>query len=403
MIFILDILEAAPGNKFTEEGECLVKLPDFGSLAMSKAVLSALDKHNCGRDLICLSSILSVLNTTAVLKDLPQSMKSSDGDFMTLLNVMNEILLVKQSVPLNKFELSQFCQAKGLNSIKHIIGRALKRYNTLQKSFKLSRDYRQKAQIQSGDWKRIAQSLLAGYSDNVFVSMKELHERTHRFVKYKDTNDIAKLDLQSTLTRHISQAPVSIVLARDIRYSTAVRSVAIISFVGELKPSWVKYILQRKIDLSDEEATHLDGKGVFARIRSFFSNIINMLPNKKTIALDGPAGTVLNDELQIRKEMITTMNFKLENRFRPNTADFDNLSRNLESVTKMTYIFQPMQWRWESEKQAKITIKNDPATKTCEVTVEGRQSVNQQVKKEFDSFVSWLARCVVIRHPNAGK
>jgi hypothetical protein len=128
-----------------------------------------------------------------------------------------------------------------------------------------------------------------------------------------------------------------------------------------------------------------------------------MLPNKKTIALDGPAGTVLNDELQIRKEMITTMNFKLENRFRPNTADFDNLSRNLESVTKMTYIFQPMQWRWESEKQAKITIKNDPATKTCEVTVEGRQSVNQQVKKEFDSFVSWLARCVVIRHPNAGK
>jgi hypothetical protein len=403
MIFILDILEAAPGNKFTEEGECLVKLPDFGSLAMSKAVLSALDKHNCGRDLICLSSILSVLNTTSVLKDLPQSMKSSDGDFMTLLNVMNEILLVKQSVPLNKFELSQFCQAKGLNSIKHIIGRASKRYNTLEKSFRSSHDYRLKAQIQSGDWKRIAQSLLAGYGDNVFVSMKELHERTHRFVKYKDTTEIAKLDLQSTLTRHISQAPVSIVLARDIRYSTAVRSMAIISFVGELKPSWVKYILKRKIDLSDEEATHLHQKGVFARIRSVFSNIWNMLLNKRTIDLDGAAGTVFKDELEIRKKMVTTMNFKLENRYAPGTTDFDNLSRNLETVTKMTYIFQPMQWRWQAEKQVKIMVKNDPATKTCEVTVEGRDSENKNVKKEFVSFVSWLACCVVIRHPNAGK
>jgi hypothetical protein len=398
-------LKAAPGNNFTKEGECLAKLPDFGSLAMAKAVLSALDKHNCGRDLICLSSILSVLNTTAVLKDLPQLMKSPDGDFMTLLNVMNEILLVKQSASSNKL-LSEFCQAKGLNSIKHIIERALKRYNTLEKSFNLSPDYRQKAQIQSGDWKRIAQSLLTGYSDNVFVSMKELHERTHRYVRYinidegkNEYDDIALFYVKSTLTRHISQAPVSLVLARDIRYSTAVRSKAIISFVGQLEPTWVKYALKRKIQINAEEDNHLRQKGVFARIRSFLSNIID----RRAISLDGVAGTVLNDELRIRKGMITTMNFKLENRYAPGTTDFENLSRNLESVTKMTYIFQPMQWRWEAEKQAKITIKNDPATKTCDVTVEGRHSVNEQVKKAFDSFASWLTRCVVIRHPNAGK
>lgn len=402
-------MEAAPGNRFTKEGECLAKLPDFSSLSMSKAVLAALDEHNCGRDLICLSSILSVLNTTAVLKDLPQSMKSSDGDFMTLLNVMNEILLVKQSTSSNKLSL-EFCQEKGLNSIKHIIERALKRYITLEKSFNRSHDYRQKAQIQSGDWKRIAQSLLAGYSDNVFVSMKELHERTHRYVRYIDVNedknkndDIAVLDLQSTLTRHISQAPVSLVLARDIRYSTAVRSKAIISFVGQLEPTWVKYALKRKIQINTEEDNHLRQKGVFSRIRSVLSNILDMLNSKRTIGLGGIAGTVLNDELRIRNEMITTMNFKLENRYRPDTTEFKNLSRNLESVTKMTYIFQPMQWRWEAEKQAKITIKNNPATNTCDITVEGRHSVNEKVKKAFDSFASWLSYCVVIRHPNAGK
>jgi hypothetical protein len=128
-----------------------------------------------------------------------------------------------------------------------------------------------------------------------------------------------------------------------------------------------------------------------------------MLLNKRTIDLDGAAGTVFKDELEIRKEMVTTMNFKLENRYAPGTTDFDNLSRNLESVTKMTYIFQPMQWRWQAGKQVKITVKNDPATKTCEITIEGRDSENKNVKKEFVSFVSWLARCVVIRHPNAGK
>jgi hypothetical protein len=233
--------------------------------------------------------------------------------------------------------------------------------------------------------------------------MKELHEKTHRFARYNNIKDIAKLDLQSTLTRHISQAPVSIVLAKDIRYSTAVRSTAIISFVGELKPSWVKHTLQRKINLSQEEASHLLRKNVFSKIRSLFSNIMNMLPNVRSIDLKGAAGTVFNDELQIQKEMVTTMNFKLENTCQQGTSDFENLSRNLESVTKMTYIFQPMQWRWEAEKQVKITVKNDPAAKTCEIKIEGRDSENQKVEKEFDSFVSWLKRAVVIRHPNAGK
>ena len=231
---------------------------------MAKSVLAALDEHACGRDLICLSSILSFLNTTFVLKDLPQSMKSPEGDFMTLLTIMNELLLVKQSASLDESEVSRFCQEKGLNRIEHIIRQALQRYITLEKAFNLSNEYRQKAQIQSDDWRRIACSLLAGYSDNVFVSRKELHERTHQYIRYKDTleneddeenqrYDVAVLDLQSTLTRRMSQASVSIVLARDIRCSTAIRSKAILSFVGQLQPSWMKYILKRTVKISFAE------------------------------------------------------------------------------------------------------------------------------------------------------
>ncbi|CAF3879558.1 unnamed protein product, partial [Rotaria sp. Silwood1] len=87
----LNILDSQ--DKLTSVGVAISKLPDFGSLAMSKSVLSALNQHNCGRDLIVLSAILGVLNTSSVLKAIPDSMKRSEGDFMSLLNVMNEILL----------------------------------------------------------------------------------------------------------------------------------------------------------------------------------------------------------------------------------------------------------------------------------------------------------------------
>ncbi|CAF5142268.1 unnamed protein product, partial [Rotaria sp. Silwood1] len=118
---------------------------------MSKAVLAALENYHCGRDLICLSSILSVLNTTNVLKSLPQNMKSSGGDFMTLLNIMNDVLLVKQSVPTDQFDLDRFCKTTGLDCIRHIIKQALDRYTSLEKAFHSSSNYRQEAQMRSGN------------------------------------------------------------------------------------------------------------------------------------------------------------------------------------------------------------------------------------------------------------
>ena len=60
----LGILETGANPRLTNHGKALAQLPDFGSLVMSKAVLDVLCTHNCGHDLICLASILGVLNTT---------------------------------------------------------------------------------------------------------------------------------------------------------------------------------------------------------------------------------------------------------------------------------------------------------------------------------------------------
>lgn len=369
---------------------------------MSKCVLAALNDYNCGRDLICLASILSVLNTTTIFKGLPKNFNSSDGDFMTLLNIMNEVLLVKQSVSAKEFRLDRFCQATGLNNIKHIIGQALRRYTNLQKSFNLLKEFRQNAEKTSGNWEFIAKSLLTGYHENVFVSMKELHDRTHQFIRYSNQHDIAVLDLLSTITRPLDQTPVSLILARDVRYLSVLRSTAILSFIGEIKPEWIEYNIDRNISLNNEEENHLNKDNKYTNAKSKFSKI-NILLNNKTVSLKGPAGHVLNAELHLRQEIIYEHTFNLENKNTPGSTTYENLQRNLESVMKMTRIFKPLIWRWQSQKQVKITVNSDTATKTCKVTVIGRDSDIKKVCEEFRSFLGWLQGCAVIRHPNGGK
>jgi hypothetical protein len=403
IIYISEILEAAPSDQFTNLGKSLAKIPDFGSLSMSISVLAALREYNCGHDLICLSSILGVLNSTALFSFVPQNLKSPDGDFMTLLNIMNKVLLVKQSTSSNQFNIDRICEATHLTKIKHVIGPALRRYRSMEKSFNLSSDYRAEAHTKSGNWELIAKALLTGYSDNVFVSMKELQEKTLLFARYKDLTDIAVLDLKSTLTRPKKEEPVPLVLAKDVLYSTAVRSRSIISFVGEIKLEWMDYSLQREVILSIEEETHLNSESRYSKARLLYSDNLHMQLTNKTLSLRGRSGLVLNAELHLRKEMITKIKFELTNRYQPNTTLHENLSRNLQKVSKMPNIFEPMIWRWKNEKQVRINVNNTVSSKTCEITIKGRYSEIQKVKEEFDSFLSWLGSCAVIRHPDAGK
>ncbi|CAF4306111.1 unnamed protein product [Rotaria sp. Silwood2] len=397
----LNILDSQ--DKLTSVGVAISKLPDFGSLAMSKSILSALNQNNCGRDLIVLSSILGVLNTSSVLKAIPDSMKKPEGDFMTLLNVMNEILLVKKSVRAQQFRLSKVCQAKKLTAILHVLKQALRRYESLEKSFNLSNEYREKAQVSSDDWELIAKSLLNGYGENVFVSMKELQGKTHLFTRYSPPKeDVAVLDLQSTLTRAITSSPVSLVLARDIRFSSSIRATAVLSFVGEIKSAWIEYRLNRKITLNTAEETKLNSDNIVANAKNTFPNVQIQL-NNHMLSLEGSAGSVLEAELDILKHLVVEMKFNLTNEYSLSaTADYQRMKRNLEGVSKMPSIFNPMKWRWEAQHQVKITVNNNTINNECEITIEGRDSQNQYAYNEFRSFLSWLKNCAVIRHPNAG-
>jgi hypothetical protein len=397
----LGIVDAS--DKLTSIGVSISKLPDFGSLAMSVSVLSALNQNNCGRDLIVLSSILGVLNTSSIFKLIPTSMKSPDGDFMTLLNVMNEILLVRKNVRPVPFILEKVCQTKNLMPILHILKQALRRYESLEKSFNLSDEYRVKAQVPSNDWKLIAKSLLNGYGENVFVSMKELQGKTHLFTRYSPPKeDFAVLDLQSTVTRPVTTPPVPLVLARDIRFSSSIRATAVLSFVGEIKSQWIEYSFKRIITLNTAEKDKFDADNILSTTKQTFSNISIQL-NNHTLTLEGPAGSVFDAEVDILRQLVDEMPFSLTNPYSPNTTDYKRMKQNLESVSKMTPIFNPMIWRWENQHQVKITVNNNKNKDERKINIEGRDSQNQLVQKELQSFLGWLKDCAVIRHRNAGK
>jgi hypothetical protein len=125
---------------------------------------------------------------------------------------------------------------------------------------------------------------------------------------------------------------------------------------------------------------------------------VELSPNFLT--LRGPAGSVLKAEIYFLQELIMVRPYTLINEY---SELNENLSRNLESVMKMTRIFNSMIWRWENQKQIKMIINSNTATKTFIVSIEGRDSEVRTVTEELKSFQSWLQNCAVIKHPNAGK
>jgi hypothetical protein len=317
---------------------------------------------------------------------------------------MNEILDAKQSMPAQQFKLNQFCQQKGLHSAYHTLNQACRRYETLEKSFSLSKDYRSQAQVQSGNCELIAKALLKGYSDNVFISLKELQGRTHRYTRYQSSKsdiDVAVFDKQSTLNRSITSAPVSLIVARDIRYASSVRAMAILSFVGEIKASWIEYEVERKIDLNDIEKEKLNRDKILSIVNQKFPDVQFQLSHD-VLSINGPSGSVLNAELFILQKLVEDMKFSSLTNLPQNGEEYETLKRNLEGILKMTRIFNSMKWRWESQEQVKITVEQSP-TAELEITVRGRNSKNRLVQREFLAFFIWLQNCLVIRTPNSGR
>jgi hypothetical protein len=379
---------------------------------MAKAVYSALKKYHCGGDLIILSSILSILNTSAILKSIPVQYKCPEGDFMTLLKVMNTVLSDQNSVGSDDFKVvKEVCNAKGLSSITHVLKQALGRYKSLKRAFNLSDEFRVSAQVKTGNWENIAKALLEGFSDKVFVSQKILQGKAQQFLKYHkeqrapnqpqpssdEISTIAVINRSSTLRTGNKVVPASLILARDVLYLTAVRSTAILSFVGKIELAWLEYTFTRDIKLSETEQQKFNDENLLQKASQQFP-YVDMHINNNKLVFRGPSGQVLNAELFIRQQLVTTLKFTLPER--PN----DNLTRNLETVTKMPIdLFGPLRWRWEAEQQVKVRTKMNSKQGTIDVTVEGLDSQNQAVKKEFMSFERWLNSCAVIRDPHSGR
>ena len=383
---------------------------------MSKAVYAALKMYRCGRDLIILSSLLSVLNTSAILKTIPSQYKSSDGDFMTLLTVMNAVILVRDSVPPKQFVLDRVCHAKGLSGATHLIRQALRRYTNLERAFNLSEEFRESAQVQSGKWENIAKALLAGFSDHVFVSSKLLQGKAQQFLKYNvsergspahppttdEPSTVAVIDRSSTLRTSNKGLPsASLVLARDVRFLTVVRSAAVLSFVGKVELDWLEYNFTRTIKLNSNEEKKFVDDGILQKAMQKFVSV-RIRVSKGSVEIRGRSGQVLNAELFIRQQLVVVHKFTLKSN-EPNNTN-NNLTRNLKSVTEMSIdLFGPLRWRWEAEQQVKVRTKMNATQRTIDVTVEGLDSQNQMVEAEFRSFLSWLRSCAVIRGPHAGR
>ncbi|CAF4132317.1 unnamed protein product, partial [Adineta steineri] len=412
----LELIDTASNAHFTSLGAAIAKLPDFSSLSMSKAVYAALKRYRCGRDLIVLSSVLSVLNTSAILKSIPAEYKRPEGDFMTLLQVMNTILLVRDAVPAKQFNIDLVCTAKRLSTAAHVIKPALRRYKNLEKAFSLSDELHELARVQSGDWENIAKALLKGFSDKVYASQKILQGKTQQYVKYNinqrtlttgqqdslnEASSIAVIDRTSTLrTGNKGAVPASLILARDVRYLTAIRSTAILSFVGQVEAAWLEYIFTRELKLNENEERRLKDANILQNAITQFAHTQMQINNRKLI-FRGTSGNILNAELYVRQQLVTTLNFTLASN-QPNSPHH-NLTRNLKSVTSMPGdLFGPLRWRWESEHQVKVRTKMNKNTGTIDVTVEGLDSQNELVRNEFMSFLSWLRTCAVIRDPNSG-
>ncbi|CAF1495767.1 unnamed protein product [Adineta ricciae] len=402
----LSFVSSSPKENLTSLGKAIAGLPDFTSLPMSKAVHKALTRYRCGRDLILLASILSVLNTSTILKSIPTEYKRSEGDFMTLLQVMYTVVSMRDAVTPQQFDLNRFCNSKNLTSIFHVIRSALRRYKSLEKAFSLSNEYRELAQVQSGNWENIAKALLEGFSDRVYASQRLLQGKTQQYVKYNshqqraslnEPYSIAVIDRTSTIrTGNKGAQPASLILARDVRYLTAVRSSAVLSFVGQIESSWLEYTFKRELKLNQKEGEKLTSNTLRQAIQQFPH--LQMHTNNGVLSLHGPSGHILNAELYIRQQLITRFSMTLAS-----DRTNDNLARNLRSITSMPGdLFGPLRWRWESECQVKVRTKMHRNNGTIEVNVEGLDSQNQAVEKEFKSFLSWLRMCAVIRDPNSG-
>lgn len=388
---LLDLLDTS--NAFTGRGLAIAQLPDFGSLAMSTSVYSGLTEFGCGSDMIRLAAILGVLNNNGILHAIPDSLKRPDeGDFMTLVTLMNVISTHKNAVDNAEFK-----------SIAHILRRALVRLKKFENFFQTSSPHLLAAsQVMSEDWSNVARALLTGYWENMYVAMKELNGTNKQYYRYNVADETVAQRKQRAViaygtTVNLKVHP-TIVLARDTVCGTD-RRFCILSFIGIVQPAWLNNTLLRELNITGHEREYLQ-----ANVRSSpdFESVAQSVASTISatkIELIGNAGEVLHTELFIRNKLIRLYKWSLveDNELNNN----ETLKMNIKHIRKNLHIFHPLAWKYLNETQTPISFTKDDQN-SVSVSVKGRDLDYQAVKNDLDVFVWWLRKCVAIRNRYTG-
>ncbi|CAM4837160.1 unnamed protein product [Rotaria magnacalcarata] len=370
------------GKQFTQKGKDIAQLPDFGTLELSTSVHAALNKYNCGRDVILLAAILSVLNTPAIIPKLPNKYKRpEEGDYMSLLDLMHD--LSSQPTSINDPELAD---------IQHHLRRALIRLKTFEAYFSntsTKSEWQKAAKISSDNWYNIAQALLDGYWEKVYVSLDRLQGRNGRYVRYSETpeefdDDRKQTAVLKTTTIISRERRPECVFARDILCSTAIRATSLISFLGIIPAAWLTHEIERKVKVTATEMTKFKEK-----ISDSIDRHITYSTAGHEIIFKGPTGKVFDTEQHVREQLCNEYEW-----FLPDKESLKNnsmLRTNMPKVKRC--IFMPFLWRWQNEKQVQnMNIEKESPT-LLKIVATCREKDARSIKAELNSFFNRLSQC----------
>ncbi|CAF2997615.1 unnamed protein product [Rotaria sp. Silwood2] len=370
------------GKQFTQKGKDIAQLPDFGTLELSTSVHAALNKYNCGRDVILLAAILSVLNTSTILPKLSNKYKRpEEGDYMSLLALMHD--LSSQPTSINNPELAD---------IQHYLRRALLRLKIFETYFSntsTKSEWQKSAKISSDNWYNIAQAFLDGYWENVYISLDRLQGRNKRYGRYSVTPEefddcrkqTAVLDRATVISQKLHP---ECVFARDIICSTAIRTTSRLSFLGIIPAAWLTHEIERKVKVTATEMTKFK--------EEIFHSIDHHITYSTTgheIIFKGPTGKVFDTEQHVREQLCNEYKW-----FLPDKESLKNnsmLRKNMPKVKRN--IFMPFLWRWQNEKQVeKMNIEKESPT-LLKIVATCREKDAESIVEELNSFFNWLSQC----------
>ena len=366
-------------------------LPTMGTARMTASVLAGL-QQGCGCDMIYLAAIILCLpsDSTLFLKALPPKFRSeSDGDLMSLLKLMYELVRQKkQSV--GDFNVREFARSVNMNeSFANILSRSLEKLAKIENRLEHSK-WKFEAQKAKHAWEPVCKALLAGYSTNIFCSQQILFGNKAWYSSFgleQNTEEqVGLLSFDSCLTRRPSDDPVPWIIAMSVFITPMQSDYVMLSMAGRFDPSWAKHSLIRHVNFTGEESA------LCTSFTSSHSSICTMAGSK--LCFKGSLPEIAETEAQLYAHLTHHQQVIIRDNDNP------NLKKNLEDLRKNAHIFHTFIWKVKNESQVEIKMKVH--SDRVEFDVQGRRKDVLEVVKSLNSFGTFLRDTTVLTIFDAG-